>query len=90
MQTDPTYQQMQKWTKPNGVSDRQTEYVDQVVKDWRTQQQDLSKQLQAKQLTREEYNAAIQELRADTRSTLQRYLGADNYERMKKATGQMP
>ncbi len=89
-QNDSTYQQMKQWAKPNGLSDAQADYLYQVIKNWRSQQQDLYKQLQAKQLQGADYNAAVEQASVDVKNTLQRYLGADQYNRLKNATGQVP
>jgi hypothetical protein len=89
-QNDHVFRQMKQFGRPNGLNDEQVDYVYAVVKNQRTQQQDLHKQLQAKQISREDYNALIEQLNSGTRNTLQRFLGADRYERRKRSVGQLP
>jgi hypothetical protein len=89
-QMDGTFQQLNQWGKPNGLNHEQVDYVYSMIKHWRAQQQELRKLRSDPQYKREDYNAAMEQLSADTRTTLQRYLGAERYEQLKRSTGQVP
>ena len=89
-QQDGTFQQTKQWGKPNGLNDEQVDYVYQVIKSWRQQQQDLQKMRSEQQYKKEDYSRAVEQLNADTRNALQRFLGVERYNKFKNATGQPP
>ncbi|MSR64858.1 MAG: hypothetical protein EXS18_03655 [Verrucomicrobiae bacterium] len=89
-QQDGTFQQTKQWGKPNGLNDEQIDYVYQVLKNWRQQQQDMQKMRSDPQFKRGDIGAAMEQLNSDTRNTLQGFLGADRYTKFKNATGQVP
>lgn len=89
-QSDGTFQSLKRWGQPNNLTPQQVDSVYQAIKDWRNQQKELQRQLRDKEIKNEDYRLANDDLTAATRNSLSRYLGADAYERMKKATGQLP
>lgn len=89
-QNDHRYRQLKQFGRTNDLNDEQMDHVYGVMRTQWTQQQDLHKQLQAKQITREQYNALLEQSNSQTRNALQRYMGANRYERLKRATGHVP
>ena len=69
------------------LNSTQIDFVYGVVKDMRTQQSDLQKQVQAQQIKSEDYGAALQQLQTETKKVLQDYLGADRFKQIQSYMG---
>jgi hypothetical protein len=89
-QNDWAYNQVTLFGRPNGLSREQMDFVYQRIKEHQKEQQELHKQLQAKQLTRADYDAALEQLNGAARRRLERYLSVERYERLRRAMGQVP